>query len=608
MSRSYKLIWGILFIAFCSKDEVTQLIVKVVPEDGLKIDQLELYIADSQETLIYGKKVPEKDNSLVLPGTVSIWFDNSTDTEIRLVIYGYYRDELVGWGGLRTQIKPKETVNKELKLLTGEVVDKDGDKFPDSLDNCESIFNLDQKDTDSDGRGDACEEQHCIDNDRDGYGEGCDLGPDCDDSEFHCNVDCEKDIDGDRFRDCDDPCVDKDRDNYGVGPNCRGEDCDDNVASCNIDCEKDDNHNGHRDCDEDCIDNDRDGYGEGRDCLGRDCDDNIPECNLNCEDQDGDGVVDCNLCINEPIEVGHFKTTTQIVETIVSYPYLYITGPLYGLGILDVSDLNNIREVSKIGVERIGAVTDMISYQNYIIVVGMDLSIVNVTNKEAPNVDLTLSIRGLYLEMTLYNNYLFLVGGYSSDRGDLMIIDISQITSPQIVYEKHDYPSRLSSIRIQGRYLYVLDFSNGINIYDLSPEPTNPSLITTYPMGIPNGEYLRLEVKTSYLYVVERKSGVYVIDIANITHPQQIAHLSLPQEVLGITLYGNYAFIGNGANGVRIVDISEPRNPRILSSYDTQGDAVLISYHSGYLYVADLSNGVVILSLKCSDKRSNRSN
>ncbi len=193
-----------------------------------------------------------------------------------------------------------------LSKLSG---DSDSDSIPDFRDNCPSISNPLQEDSDDDGIGDICEpasREGCIlDADMDGYGLGCNNGPDCDDTNIFihtgCASGCTQDSDGDSYGmdcikgpDCDDTnpskhntctngCIqDNDGDGYGMGCTS-GLDCND--ADADI----------HKECTNGCLqDSDGDGYGIG--CSnGLDCNDNAYLFNGRCpvskcdQDNDGDG-------------------------------------------------------------------------------------------------------------------------------------------------------------------------------------------------------------------------------------------------------------------------------------------------------------------------------
>ncbi len=125
---------------------------------------------------------------------------------------------------------------------TTSLPDGDGDGIPDDYDNCPSTVNADQRDTDGDGSGDACDS----DDDNDGVPDGsdnCQYSPNpapTDTDSDGIGDACEGDVDGDGIPDdsfgvvcsggaksgCDDNCVNvpnagqEDMDNSGVGDVC----------------------------------------------------------------------------------------------------------------------------------------------------------------------------------------------------------------------------------------------------------------------------------------------------------------------------------------------------------------------------------------------------
>lgn len=198
--------------------------------------------------------------------------------------------------------------------------DGDGDGKLDYVDNCPSVSNATQVDTDSDGQGDACD----ADNDGDGVADASDNCP-VNANASQANLDgdakgdaCDPDLDGDGVANPSDVCPrvadpsQADADGDRVGDACEADDDADGVPDASDSCP--------RVANADQADVDRDGQGDA--CDSDDDADGVPDAGDTCplvaqssqvdtdgdgrgdacdDDDDGDAVVDAND--NCPLDV-----------------------------------------------------------------------------------------------------------------------------------------------------------------------------------------------------------------------------------------------------------------------------------------------------------------
>jgi Thrombospondin type 3 repeat len=245
-----------------------------------------------------------------LQATVTVPFDstgvNCTRVALALVVGG----------------QPGATVSSDVTLGTA---DRDGDGIPDSVDNCPSIPNPDQKDTDGDGDGDVCDNCPTTPNpdqaDRDGdkVGDACDNCPNTPNTD---QLNTDGDAQGNVCDNCPATANSNQLDTDGDG---KGDVCDNCPAVANPN-QLDTDMDGVGDVCDNCpttpnptqMDTDGDGLGDA-------CDNCPTVANPNQLDIDMDGLGDaCDPCPTIPNPDGNPAVCLQKVENIA----ISFTSPL----------------------------------------------------------------------------------------------------------------------------------------------------------------------------------------------------------------------------------------------------------------------------------------
>ena len=182
---------------------------------------------------------------------------------------------------------------------------------------------------------------------------------------------------------------------------------------------------------------------------------------------------------------------------------------------------------------------------------------------------------------------------YVADAGDgLEIIDISDPINP-VEVGQFDDGGFAQYATIVGRYAYVADATDGLEIIDIS-DPTNPVEVGQVDDG---GSAQQITVVGRYAYVADDTDGIEIIDISDPTNPVEVGQVDDGNQASGIAVVGRYAYVADWTDGLEIIDISDPTNPVEVGQVVDGDIARSVTVVGRYAYVADNYDGLEIIDI-----------
>jgi len=149
----------------------------------------------------------------------------------------------------------------------------------------------------------------------------------------------------------------------------------------------------------------------------------------------------------------------------------------------------------------------------------------------------------------------------------------------------------LNDVYINNNQAYLAT-SDGLHIIDIN-DLSNP-----FQMGslqIPNN-VRGLVVSGNYAYLSVWFTGLYIVDITDPYTPSFVANYSMTWYTGDIGLVGAYIYICDYLGNYEIVNISNPQDPIHAGYYET-GDAADIEFEGVYAYIADGNYGLRIINI-----------
>ncbi|NQU04991.1 MAG: T9SS type A sorting domain-containing protein [Calditrichaeota bacterium] len=335
----------------------------------------------------------------------------------------------------------------------------------------------------------------------------------------------------------------------------------------------------------------------------------------------------------------HFSNWDQVYDVVVQEGNAYVTTGGSGLRIVDVTDINNPREVGYTNAQRFSYSLCVEGDFAYVIGSG-DLMIFNVSDPEHPIEIGSFNPPGSSESIFISGGYAYLTMRWSGQRdGGLYIIDVSDPEDPVEVGFFTDDLMDIWDIAVEGDYAYLIDPSEGLYIVDVSnPEQPHQTgfLAMDQEMGkvVVAGNYayameywhgcLRivnisnpnrpseagrydfdhyvgysLYVDEDYLYLADCE--LVVLDISNPVRPTGIGLFELQGESRGIFVTDDVAYIANTARGLQFVEISNPRQPEDAGFFNKDGYITDVALSNDFAFLASGKEGLWVIDVSRPD-------
>jgi hypothetical protein len=319
---------------------------------------------------------------------------------------------------------------------------------------------------------------------------------------------------------------------------------------------------------------------------------------------------------SKPQRIGHYQTPVPnwSMDIAVQGEYAYIVGIGSGFRVVDISDPQNLRELSYndsrypdvTGVSP-SAVKVRGNYA-YVSDLNFPFRVYDVSDRSNPKVaseiyDFAASDGAFDLELvgdTVYLTGWGLKDAFYPGEG-LWLIDVRDPLKAAAV-KFIDTPNTNSRLAAEGGYLYVMDGSQhckqpdtlSLRIFDIRDE-RNPGKVAVMPLRDQNTlSYEDIVVKDQSVYIGSGQTGMDILDVSNPAQPGLLSNTPDARVSHKFAVEGETLFIGD----LFAYDISNLQKPSLKGYSLAFTGAEAITVVGDTLYVVTLDNGLFIFKFK----------
>ena len=191
---------------------------------------------------------------------------------------------------------------------------------------------------------------------------------------------------------------------------------------------------------------------------------------------------------------------------------------------------------------------------------GRGMRIMDVTNPDYPVQVSQVYTGSVVNDIFVQNNLVFLAtGDFHNIQAGLTIVDISDVTKPQILSIFNTENVGATCVAAEGNFAYV-GYINSLIILDIS-NPSEPQSIKHFSLSrTPHDVF----IDNNKLYIADQLGGTIIMDVTAPASSPIIATIDLWSEK--VFVQDNLVFITQQGEGLKIVDIQNIDNPSVVAS------------------------------------------
>lgn len=255
---------------------------------------------------------------------------------------------------------------------------------------------------------------------------------------------------------------------------------------------------------------------------------------------------------------------------------------IYGLALVDFSDLNNIQTTEYYTENDANFVT--IKDDIAIFLYDGHFEIVDITDPLSPQLITNIITEFDGMQARIYQDSLIVLS-----HNGFVIFDISDISDPTILCEYADSFMDEISFDKYGDEIYISDW-NGLHKVDIS-DLSNPTHLDLNTKFIPN----HLSFHNGLLHLVDFMYSYAVFDISDFDTPILRNSYVTPREAGHYQIVDDILYLLDWSYGLQIITLNEDDNPYMINHFFNEFSYVEgVGFNEDYIFIADLVNGLGI--------------